>query len=149
VVSVSYKVDASILKAIDALAWCSTKGGYLKSRDRHSGNIIMMHHLAWILYGGCDRQQGVIDHIDRDPTNNASSNLRLITYRGNALNTSSKCVRFIPSKKRDGTGTWGVRIKTGDGTAWARNYADEDTAKLVAKHKKESTIEREVIAYVS
>jgi hypothetical protein len=144
----SYLVDRRLLQEAQIIAWCKSSGGYWKARI--AGDIVLMHHWAWRLYGGQEPKEGeVIDHVDGDRTNNSSSNLRLTTYAGNSLNTSGSCVRFVPSKRSHDCGTWGVRIKAGKGKCWSRNYKDESVARLVAKHRKQLMIEREVIAYVS
>ena len=144
---VEYTVDAQLASEIAKLWWCRSPQGYLQTTVKQLR--IEMHHLVWDLCGGQKPEPGQeIDHIDRDPTNNSAANLRLITQKGNILNRRGDCVRFRPSKSKDGAGAWEVRIGI-DSKRWTRTYADEDTARLVAKHKKESMIEREVIAYVS
>lgn len=61
------------------------KDGY---RKVHIGNIgYGVHRLVWVLvHGSAPLEQ--IDHIDRNRSNNAPSNLRLATTRENAWNRS-------------------------------------------------------------
>ena len=67
------------------------KAGYLqKSRNRWKIKIdskeYMLHNIVWVHMHG-DRPSGLfVDHIDRDASNNAASNLRLVTHRMNCQN---------------------------------------------------------------
>ena len=146
--TVEYTVDISLQEEIAKTHW-----GYATKFMHLHGNVagigqMYMHRLVWDLCGGQSPEPGQrIDHIDRDPTNNTASNLRLTTHRGNLLNNGSDCVRFRASRKGVG-GIWEVRLRDGD-SWWSRRYEDEDTARLVAKHRKSYMIEREVVAYVS
>jgi len=47
------------------------------------------HRLIWILLNGTISDSLVIDHIDRDPSNNKIENLRAISQAGNTLNQST------------------------------------------------------------
>lgn len=47
------------------------------------------HRLIWILLNGTIPNDLVIDHIDRDPSNNKIENLRVISQAGNTLNRST------------------------------------------------------------
>lgn len=61
------------------------KDGYIKIG--FAGKHYPAHRLAWILFYG-KFADGEIDHIDRDRSNNRISNLRCVTRRENASNTS-------------------------------------------------------------
>lgn len=66
--------------------------GYIQIRV--NGEIFRAHRLAWIYMTGVHPEEH-IDHIDRNPANNAWANLRLATDAENLLNrTFSKNNRF-------------------------------------------------------
>ena len=51
------------------------------------------HRLAWFLYYGEDPGEALIDHIDRDPTNNSIDNLRKSDKVLNGHNRDAKGYR--------------------------------------------------------
>lgn len=62
------------------------KTGYLVVRV--SGKLYYLHRLAWLyVYGEWPSSGAVIDHIDRNPLNNAISNLRAVSKRENRINS--------------------------------------------------------------
>jgi Uri superfamily endonuclease len=65
------------------------KSGYgLVSINRVNFTI---HRILWCLYTKKDAPAGlVVDHIDRNPSNNRPENLRLVSHRDNQVNKSSK-----------------------------------------------------------
>jgi hypothetical protein len=139
----AYLVDEDIAAEISAFRWTTGTGGYMQ-RGRNGMKLVVMHRLAWKLYGGSEPQSGhEIDHINRDPSDNRRCNLRLVTRRGNTLNRrSDKCVR------RHKSGSWEVRVAPNASDGFNRCYQDEETARLVARHVREKLIEREVIEYL-
>jgi hypothetical protein len=50
---------------------------------------LRVHRVAWYLHHGTDPGPLLVDHIDRDRTNNRATNLRLVDARGNQAN--SRC----------------------------------------------------------
>lgn len=58
------------------------------------------HRLVWILLNGDLTNHDIIDHIDRDPSNNKIENLRIVDNSGNALNraTSTHVQKWTDSK---------------------------------------------------
>lgn len=49
-----------------------------------------VHRLVWECFNGVLDTEQEIDHIDRNPTNNNLSNLRVVTSRENKMNTGKK-----------------------------------------------------------
>ena len=74
------------------------KGGYYSIRV--NGKLFQAHRLAWYLMKG-KMPEAVIDHIDRNPSNNKLGNLRSVTQRENVLNSArvdnAKYVDQLPS----------------------------------------------------
>ena len=54
------------------------------------GERLLNHRLIWIYFNGPIPTNKVIDHIDRDGTNNRIENLRLVTPQENTWNTGAK-----------------------------------------------------------
>ena len=138
-----FLVDADIRRELESFSWFPNHNGYLHRYDSKSSANVMLHLLAWEMYGGSalvDGQQ--IDHINHNLRDNRRCNLRKVTRRGNQLNRlRASGVSRMPS------GSW--RVKVGTGTRrFQKNYADEDTARLVAKHVRAKFVEREVIEYL-
>jgi hypothetical protein len=79
------------------------KRGYLKINVH--GVTYQATHLAWFLTYG-EWPQGIIDHIDRNPSNNKLSNLRDIPHRLNTLNRRGNSKTGLPKgvyKNRHGS----------------------------------------------
>ena len=75
---------------------------------------ITLHRIVYCLYNKVDLQRGqVVDHIDRDPTNNNPTNLRLVSYSQNQLNRPIKGVYRTKLGWMVSRGVWGnKRAKT-------------------------------------
>jgi hypothetical protein len=90
-----------------------------------------VHRIIWVLYYGTDIPEGyLIDHIDRDPSNNRISNLRIASCSFNCINSS----RSIAAKEnmknqkknaRDTTRSFRVTIKYPDGTSTSVNSLEK------------------------
>lgn len=79
------------------------------------GKMAKAHRVAWAVYHG-NWPDGLIDHIDGDPTNNRIENLRVVHERDNARNraiqhdNTSGCAGVSWHKKRK---AWYARIGRG------------------------------------
>lgn len=81
----------------DGIAGTPMSAGYLSiGIDRHR---ILAHRLAWFVHYG-RWPEGVIDHIDKDRTNNRIANLREATRSQNAF--------YAPKPKNNTSGFKGV-----------------------------------------
>ena len=83
--------------------------GY-KSMKFH-GRLLKCSRVAWFLMTGNDPMERCVDNIDRNPFNNAFSNLRLATNAQNQGNKSGrgwskKGSRYQARIRLDGTNVW-------------------------------------------
>jgi hypothetical protein len=132
-----FKADADIKARLDAMCWVPSTNGRGHLNCVINRKTVQMGNMAWSLYGGQPPAEGqVVDHINRDPSDNRRENLRLVTLKGNALNKAS---RVFKKKNR-----WVVRVGKG-GCLFHRFYEDKETAELVLKHIKQKLIERETV----
>ena len=83
-----------------------TKSAYSYRVVRINGKRYFEHRLVWILLNGELSDSDIIDHIDRDPSNNKIENLRIVSSSGNSLNkaTSTHVQKWTDSK-------WYARFK--------------------------------------
>ena len=79
------KVRTANSVKVGDVAGCSNGDGYL--RLRLQSRLFYAHRLAWLyMYG--EWPKGQIDHINRDRSDNRISNLREVTNKQNAQNSS-------------------------------------------------------------
>jgi hypothetical protein len=66
--------------------------GYMQlfTSKESKSKAYLVHRLVWNAFVGEIPQGFELDHIDRNPLNNALSNLRLVTRQQNKFNTSAK-----------------------------------------------------------
>ena len=92
------------------------------------GKSYVAHRIAWLLHYGEDPGEMVIDHIDRDKTNNKIDNLRKATHAQNTQNMrAAKGCTQLPS------GRWFTQVRL-KGGAFRRVYDTE--AEAVAAYKE-------------
>lgn len=106
------------------LADTSLTGAYRVVRwDRGTGGVQReyAHRLVWALHYG-DPGQALVDHIDRDTTNNNIDNLRLVDKSGNSQNASCKGYWFNKGK-------WMAYIKLHGARHYLGRYETEDAAR--------------------
>lgn len=75
------------------LSWWKSDS-YICERVVIGGVHIPVHHVIWVMFYGELPEKGryEIDHIDRNPSNNSISNLRIATPSENGYNTMGKLV---------------------------------------------------------
>lgn len=82
-------------------AGCPNGRGYL--RVKLNGLNLKAHRVAWYLHHGADPGLFLVDHIDRNRSNNRICNLRLVDHKGNRAN-SSQPTRPVQITYPDGRG---------------------------------------------
>lgn len=81
----TWRVSAANSVKVGDVAGCSNGNGYL--RLRLQSRLYHAHRLAWLYVYG-EWPKGQIDHINRDRSDNRISNLREVTNKQNAQNSS-------------------------------------------------------------
>jgi hypothetical protein len=83
--------------------------GYQVIRPRMNGKVkeLRVHRLVWIALNGIPKgRKSMIDHINRNKSDNDPSNLRLVDFRGNAANrrrytgSNNPAAKLTPYKVR-------------------------------------------------
>lgn len=101
--------------------------------DKSNGSIIgslfrkmwQAHRLAWLLYYGEDPGEMVVDHINRDRTDNRICNLRLASMVENAYNTIKwRGITFHKHNRK-----WMVRISVDKKRIYLGQFDTEDEAR--------------------
>lgn len=100
--------------------------GYHTVRIGNSGQHMRLHRIIWKLH--YDTEPEIIDHIDRDRTNNRIENLRAATRAQNKRNTDasgkqSKFKGVYPRGKK-----WQARITINRKTQYFGTYESEEEA---------------------
>lgn len=83
----AFVVNESHLEAVMAVRWHHHPGGYLCGRPFGRRHKMLMHAYVWLLEYG-KKPARMIDHINRDKTDNRIENLRLASSSLNAVNSS-------------------------------------------------------------
>ncbi len=127
--------------------WKISTKGYTKNRKAiskttqgylcvgYKGKIYLLHRLAWF-YVYKTLPLGLIDHINKDKTDNRICNLRLATYSENAQNTNRVKKGFYKNKNK-----YIARIKHNNKSIYLGSFFTELEAKqayLEAKRKYHS-----------
>jgi hypothetical protein len=79
-----------------APAGCQNGQGYI--RVQLGGRHLKAHRVAWALYNGADPGQLLVDHINRDRSDNRAANLRLVDPRGNRANSGQGAPTPTPKR---------------------------------------------------
>lgn len=92
------------------------------------------HRVIWELHNGPIPSGYVVDHIDRNKTNNLIDNLRLTDMSVNSCNTDRKAIYFHANK-------WCARVSLGGKRHWLGRH-DTETAALdaVRTFKEENNV---------
>jgi len=88
------------------LKFCNNKGGY-KILCINRKTYLVHRIIAYLFIGlNIDNPKEIIDHIDRNPSNNKIENLRIVSKLENQWNTDAKGYNFRKDKNK-----WRARIK--------------------------------------
>lgn len=113
------KVTRSSRQPKDTMQGSLTNKGYW--RVQHQKKTIYQHRIVWELWFGPIPEGKVIDHIDRDKSNNKIENLRLVTNQENMTN----------QPQRTKSGYKGVYINKTNGKFQVRSLKDSKYLKTV------------------
>ena len=122
------------MREIKGKGWIGT-GGY-RYCSVGDGKQSLMHRVLWENENGPIPDGMVIDHINRDKTDNRMENLRLTTKEGNNYNRIKEAKGCYFNK---GNGRWMARI----GTRYLGYYDSEQAATaayLIERDKREDVI---------
>jgi hypothetical protein len=107
---VTYKNGELYNDAGQPLSTSADKHGYRQIRVKpYRGK--WLHRVIWELHHGMIPPNHVIDHIDRDPTNNQIENLRCVTQVENVHNSRAKPNKFGRGVMKDKDGRYCARIQ--------------------------------------
>ena len=103
-------------------------------RVKYKRSRYPLHRVIWAMhYGEWPPKEMMIDHIDRDITNNHHTNLRLATNQQNQRNTSAK--NYSKCKQ---TGKWRVSLMIDGRHKHLGRFDSEELAELVATEARET-----------
>lgn len=129
-----WKVDYSNVSRFDTAGYVDDKG-YRKIEINHKPYFA--HRLAW-LYEYGEFPNGVVDHIDRNPSNNAISNLRIATRSQNAFNRpASKNNKLKRKNIYERKGKFMVQLRVNYKLMHFGTFEDLELAELVAIEARE------------
>lgn len=127
---------------IGAIAGCTRGDGYVVIRFKRKNYLA--HRLIWFMHHGeCPR---LLDHRDRNPSNNKLGNLRPATKRTNSLN------RNAPKNSRSGKAgvswdseqeKWAVRWKEEDGQYSFLGYFEDREEAIEIRLQKEKEVQND------
>jgi len=114
-----------------SLTWKTTKykGKQTPFRVKIDGKLYLTHRIIYCMFHGIDPGNQLVDHINRDRTDNSINNLRLVTYSQNSQNSNRKGYSKTPY------GKYCVRV---DGKHIA-NFNTEEEARerfIIEKNKR-------------
>lgn len=131
----------SFKKVNDLAGLAPDKEGY--AYVKFLGGIYPMHRVVWAMQTGKDPGPFIVDHIDRNPTNNSWENLRLASGSQNNFNSVQKVglsgFRNVEFDSRKGlVKPWRVRLRHhGEWKDFGR-YESPEEADAVARNVRES-----------
>lgn len=131
-----WKVDVNRRVRKGSVAGTTSKQRY--SRICFKGREYKVHRIVYEMHNGCIPVDAVIDHINRDISDNRIENLRVVNQKVNSQNQMGKGVYQLPS------GKWFSQIKSNGVTSYLGSFDTEVEARqsyLKAKHKMHGVTE--------
>ena len=106
------------------LKFCNNKGEY-KILSINRKNYLVHRVIAYLFLGlDIDNPKQIIDHIDRNPSNNKIENLRIVSYSQNQWNVGAKGYDFRKDKNK-----WRARIKKDEKEIHLGHFDTEEEAR--------------------
>ena len=111
----------------------NNKQGYIQFGNcRNWKHSVYGHHFAWYMtYGNVEFE--MLDHINRDKSDNRISNLRMVNHQQNCFNNNYKGYTWDKTRNK-----WKAQIHINDKTIYLGRYDNEEDARqsyLIAKQK--------------
>ena len=133
-----YKADFNAGKIFNRKTGKEIGGSYKDYRGAFINKVIYpLHVLLFTMYNGrWPNLNMVIDHIDRNKTNNSISNLREATFRQNAENGKSKFYNYGLSVIKYADATLGYKIRRSRKTLGVFKTKEEAVACSLAYDKQ-------------
>jgi hypothetical protein len=106
------------------LGFCNNKNGY-KILCINRKNYLVHRVIAYLFLGlNIDNPKEIIDHIDRNPSNNKIENLRIVSYTQNQWNKGAKGYGFRKDRNK-----WRAKIKSDGKHIFLGYYETEEEAR--------------------
>ena len=126
-----YNLETGVITGIRGKVITGKSQGYIYLGIRLNGKIVSLsgHHFAWWMsYREVPNEDLVIDHIDRDPSNNRITNLRVTTQQENTINSDriENCKGYDFYKP---TGKWRAQIKVDCKLKYLGYFSTEEEAR--------------------
>lgn len=96
-----------------------------------------MHRLIWIMFNGDIPEGMIVDHIDRERSNNRIENLRLLDKSANNRNREAKGVTWDAARKK-----WRAQISVDNKTQTLGRFDSEEEAVECYNYVKEYLINK-------
>lgn len=104
------------------------KGYYKTSIDKR---FYLIHRIVWEMHNGEIPEGLMVDHKDRNKTNNCIDNLRLASNSQNQKNRYTKCYTYNKA-----SGKWRVFLSIDKVQVYFGSFEDESTAKSESERLK-------------
>ena len=129
----TFKVKRGPKKAGDPVGSTTSTGHLSTAVD---GIKTYVHRICYAMHHDVDISNLVIDHIDRDPSNNRIDNLRAVSQQKNCMNDPRK---DQPSLCYFSKGKWQAQVKINGVTHYLGRFKTKEeatTASMEFKHEK-------------
>lgn len=126
-------IDESDMHLFNAHRWWVTDKGYALTNIKTQAGKRRCIGLHRLILGDPIGQE--VDHIDRNPSNNARSNLRAVSKAVNRKNTptrSNKSSSFRGVSRNEKRGKWAVVVRANGKLKWLGYFDNEAEAGAVA-----------------
>lgn len=134
-----WKVDHWKMRAGDVAGCIKSTGHCIVN---FYGKRFHAHRIVWAIYHQSDPGDMTVDHIDRNPSNNNPSNLRLATYEGQLRNTKPRTSRYGRGVKKVGERYY-ARIHVNGKDISLGGFATPEEALEKANSTRSAYMERE------
>ena len=127
-----WKVDHWKMKAGDVAGCVKSTGHCIVN---FYGRRLHVHRVVWAIHNQSDPGLRTVDHIDRNPSNNAPGNLRLATYEGQLRNTKSRSSLYGRGVKKVGNRFY-ARINVNGKDVSLGGFATQEEASRKAEESR-------------